>query len=277
MKRGYADTPEGQIHYVTEGSGDVLLLIHMTPLSSSMYRRLIPLLSKTRRVIAMDTLGFGNSDPPPASYTEIGHYARNVVHFLDALGIDKADLLSAFTGSFIAAETAVQFPERVRRLVLFPVAMWASPEERAARIEEAKRLAWITPKADGSHVLDVLRFAYGRNVEKGSPVENVDFEYMNDWIVDAVKAGPNITDIALKVYRYVSEPRLALIEAPTLVIGLGGKIIPSYNTPDRTEKIHALIPGSRFVVVNGPDADFRVWHSRPRELAELILPFLDAA
>ena len=160
--------------------------------------------------------------------------------------------------------------------MLFPVVMWLTPEERAQRIEEATRLAWITPKADGTHVLDALKFAYGRYVEKGSPVENADFEYMDDWIVDAVKAGPRTTEIALKVYNYVSEPRLALVKAPTLIIGLGGEIMPWYNTPDRTRKIHSLIPGSKFVMVHGPDADFRIWYSRPKELAEIILPFLES-
>jgi len=270
------DTPEGQIHYYEEGSGKPLLLIHMTPRSSTMYRRFIPELARTRRVIAMDTLGFGQSDPPPASYRQLGDYAQSVVHFLDAMNIPKADMLSAFTGSFIATETAIQFPQRVGSLVLFPVVMWLTPEERAGRIEEAKRLAWITPKADGSHVLDALKFAYGRYIEKGDFLENVDFEYMNDWILDAVKAGPEVTNIALKVYHYVSEPRLALVKAPTLVIGLNGEIKPWYNTPDRTRKIHELISGSRFVVLEGPDADFRVWYTRPKELAELIVPFLDA-
>src|SRR5579862_94804 len=102
MQRGYADTPEGQIHYFTEGSGKPLLLLHMTPRSSTMYRRLIPTLARTRRVIAMDTLGFGNSDPAPACYKQIGDYARNVVHFLDAMGIERADVLGTFTGSLIA-------------------------------------------------------------------------------------------------------------------------------------------------------------------------------
>ena len=92
MKRGYVDTADGQIHYVTEGSGNPLLLLHMSPRSWTLYRRMIPLLSSIRRVIAMDTLGFGNSDPIPSNYREISDYAQNVAHFLDALGIEKTDI-----------------------------------------------------------------------------------------------------------------------------------------------------------------------------------------
>ena len=240
-----------------------------------MYRKLIPALSKSRRVIAMDTLGFGNSDPAPPSYKQIGDYAQNVAHFLDAMAIEETDILGALTGSVIATEVAVQFPQRVRRQILFPYVMWLTQEERAKRIEEVQKTASITPKADGSHVLDVLKHAYGRNVEKGSPVENVDFEYMDGWIADAVKAGPRVTEIALKVYHHVSESRLPLVKAPTLVIGLGGEIMQRYITPDRAKLIHSLIPGSKFVVMNGPDADFRVWYARRNELAEIIVPFLE--
>ena len=275
MKLGYADTPEGQIHYLAEGSGKPLLLLHMTPRSSTMYRRLIPLLSRTRRVIAMDTLGFGNSDPAPARYMHIGDYAQNVAHFLDAIGVEQTDILSTLTGTPIAAEMAVQFPQRVRRLVLFAMPMWLTGEERTRRMAEARKAALITPKADGSHVQDALKFAFGRNVEKSSPVENVDFEYMNDSIVDALKAGPTMTEMALKVYAYISEARLPLIKASTLVVGLGGQLIPWYITPDRAKLMHSLIPDSKFVVIDGPDADHRIWYARPKEVAETILPFLE--
>ena len=275
MKRGYVDTPEGQIHYLEEGSGKPLLLLHMTPLSSTQYRRLIPHLSGSRRVIAMDTLGFGNSDPAPASYEHIGDYAKNVVHFLDALGIAKTDIVGALTGSVIATEVAIQFPQRVDRLVLFPFVMWVSKEERAQRIEDTRKRAAITSMADGTHVLDVLKHAYGKAVDKDHPVEPFDAEYMDAWIADSVKAGQRISEIALKVYHHDSDGRLPLVKVPTLVIGLGGEIMQTFNTPDRAKRIHEAIPGSRFVVMNDRDADFRVWYTRRQELAKIILPFLD--
>ncbi len=58
MKRAYADIPGAQVHYVTEGSDEPLILLHESPRSWRTYTRLIPLLAKTHRVIAMDTLGF---------------------------------------------------------------------------------------------------------------------------------------------------------------------------------------------------------------------------
>ena len=64
MREGFVDTPEGQVHYVTEGSGEPLLLLHMTPQSTYQFRELMPLLAESRRVIAMDTIGYGDSFRP---------------------------------------------------------------------------------------------------------------------------------------------------------------------------------------------------------------------
>ena len=60
MKRGFADTSHGQIHYLTEGSGEPLLMLHMTPTSSQEFALVIPILAKKYWGIAMDTLGYGD-------------------------------------------------------------------------------------------------------------------------------------------------------------------------------------------------------------------------
>lgn len=64
MRRNFADTRFGQLHYVEEGEGHPVLLLHQTPRSWDEYREVIPLLSATCRVIAPDTLRFGCSDSP---------------------------------------------------------------------------------------------------------------------------------------------------------------------------------------------------------------------
>ncbi len=68
MKRAYVDVPGGQVHYRTEGRGRPLILIHQSVCSSDEYSRVLPLLAKNYRVIAMDTLGYGESDKPPRVY-----------------------------------------------------------------------------------------------------------------------------------------------------------------------------------------------------------------
>ncbi len=64
MKRAYASTPEGQIHYYNHGRGQPLLMLHETPRSAWSFAPLMRKLGKQFNCFAPDTLGFGMSDAP---------------------------------------------------------------------------------------------------------------------------------------------------------------------------------------------------------------------
>jgi len=69
VRRAFLDTPEGQIHYRTAGAGRPVLLLHQTPRSSDEYRDVIPILARELRVVAMDTIGYGDSYKPAGTST----------------------------------------------------------------------------------------------------------------------------------------------------------------------------------------------------------------
>ena len=118
LRRAYADTALGQIHYRDGGgSGEPLILLHASPRSSRVYAGLIPLLAPDYRVFAMDTLGSGNSDPLPDSVT-MDELARGVVLFMDALGIERANVFGLHTGNKIGAALGANWPDRVKDLIL---------------------------------------------------------------------------------------------------------------------------------------------------------------
>ena len=98
MKRGYADTPEGQIHYVIAGEGDALVLIHQMVRSSRMWLKVMPLLAEKYKVVAVDMLGHGFSASPPIEGDTVSILADSVVHTMDELGIPKAHVLGLHTG-----------------------------------------------------------------------------------------------------------------------------------------------------------------------------------
>src|SRR5437660_12091690 len=58
----YVEVNGMRIHYVDEGQGEVILCLHGEPSWSFLYRKMIPILSRNYRVIAMDFVGFGRSD-----------------------------------------------------------------------------------------------------------------------------------------------------------------------------------------------------------------------
>ena len=116
MKRGYADTPQGQMHYYEQGSGEPLLLLHATG-SSRNLMKLLPLVGREYRAIAIDSLGEGNSDPLPPG-AQIRDLARSYVDFMDAMGLARAHVFGLHTGNKVGTELGAEWPTRVDGLIL---------------------------------------------------------------------------------------------------------------------------------------------------------------
>lgn len=157
IRRSYVDGRWGQVHLRIAGSARdrrPLLLLHPTPKSGWIWEPLMPVLSRTRIVVAPDTPGYGASDAPPAPST-IEELAQAMLDLLDALVAagtlppGPVDVMGYHTGSVTAAVMSRLAPERVGRLVL--VSLAAYPAE--VRAEKRARLAdWPGPRADGSHL-----------------------------------------------------------------------------------------------------------------------------
>ena len=115
MRRGYAETEVGQVHYVEAGEDPPLILLHQTASSSVMWARALPYFSKRYHVVAMDTPGFGMSDHPSEQPTEgIPYYSKAVIGLPDHLGYEQANIVGFHTGASIAVDVAAHSPERVK-------------------------------------------------------------------------------------------------------------------------------------------------------------------
>jgi pimeloyl-ACP methyl ester carboxylesterase len=126
----YADVPNGRMHYVDEGKGHPIVMVHGTPTWSFLYRHLIDGLRDDYRVIAPDNLGFGLSDKPTDySYRPVDQ-ARNLAAFIDGLGLDDFTLVVHDFGGPIGLPYALDHPARVRRLVMFNTWLWSLRDER---------------------------------------------------------------------------------------------------------------------------------------------------
>lgn len=106
-----------KIHYMKEGRGEPLILLHGWPETSYEWHNQIRSLSEHFTVYAPDNRGFGATDKPRIRITR-DLLARDVVQFMDALGLEDALLAGHDWGGIIAFKVAVDFPERVRRLCL---------------------------------------------------------------------------------------------------------------------------------------------------------------
>lgn len=115
----YFEHNGARIHYVDEGRGETILCLHGEPTWSYLYRKIISILRRHYRVVAMDFIGFGRSD----KFAELESYSFDM-HFNTVLAlIDELDL-SGITavvqdwGGLIGLPVATSFPDRFARLVI---------------------------------------------------------------------------------------------------------------------------------------------------------------
>ncbi len=97
----------------------------------------IPRAAQERRVVALDLPGFGQS-PMPREQITISRYGRVVDALAEQLGLGRVDVVGNSMGGFIAAEMAIQFPERVERLVLVSAAGITSADLAPRPVADAR-------------------------------------------------------------------------------------------------------------------------------------------
>jgi len=108
-----------RMHYVDEGAGDPVLMLHGEPTWSFLYRKMIPIIAQQYRTVAPDYIGFGKSDKPTddAYYTFAHHYA-NLAVFVHVLDLNRITLVVQDWGGPLGLRFATQHPERIARLVI---------------------------------------------------------------------------------------------------------------------------------------------------------------
>ena len=115
----YVEQDGLRVHYVDEGSGRPVLLLHGEPTWSFLYRKMVPALSVASRVIAPDYAGFGRSDKPvePGWYTYDAHY-RVIEQLVETLALEGITVVVQDWGGPIGLRLAAEHPERVARIVV---------------------------------------------------------------------------------------------------------------------------------------------------------------
>ena len=256
MKRAYADIPEGQMHYRIEGAGEAVILLHPGVGSSDAFTKVLPFLSHTYCTIAPDFLGNGDSDPAPYPY-EMIHHARSIVSFMDSLDIKEASIVGHHTGAKVAAEIAINWPERVKKLVLSSLGYWQATENIEKK-EPTNFTSMVGIKADGSHLMEWWR----RVAMWDDPLDIIEAS-----VLEYIKAGPRGEEIHWTARTYETKLRLPLINCPTLILSGAQGLFHS-----SAEQVRRLVPNSKLTIIaNGPP---RMERTMPKEFAEAILNFI---
>lgn len=254
--RRLVDVPWGQVHVRTvAAAGDlpVLLLLHQSPLSARNYDALLPRLAAFFRPYAIDTPGYGASDPPTTAWN-VSDYADAVWRVADALGAEKTALFGRATGAVFALEAALRARDRVSHLVLHGMPVY-TPEERAQRL--AGFAPPYAPDARGAHLAWIWSRIMGE-------YPNLEFDLATRFVADYLAAGPDFACAYRAIFRYDLVARVRGLELPpTMLIG---------GTADRIGFMHpracALFPDAASVLLEGAD-DF-VAERDPAAFAALV-------
>lgn len=209
IERRFVATPRGRIHIATRGVGRPVLLLHQTPRSWDEYRDVLPLIGRHYHAIAMDTVGFGDSDALPFHENSMEAWSACAFDLLDALGLPQVALIGHHTGAAIAVEMAAARPDRIGAMVLS-----ACPYVDAARRARDGGKAIIddvAPSADGSHLRALWQM-------RRPHYPAGDSDLLGRFIVDALKAGPLAAEGHRVVGRYVMETRLPQVRCAVQVV-----------------------------------------------------------
>lgn len=273
VERAFVRLSEGLVHYRFAGDASEgavpLYMAHSGPGSSRGLAPLVGAFGASRRTIAPDMLGNGDSDPPARLDTDIAYYADCVVRVMDALGIEQTDFYGTHTGAIIGMELSAKYPDRIRKLVLDGVMILdaAGREEMLAHYAPEK-----APDEYGGYLQWAYQFSrdmmlfypYFKRDQahwtgKGAPPP----EFVHAMTVDVLKALTTYHCAYRAAFAYDVPAGLAAVRHPVLLA------CQSWDPlKDQLPQASALLPGAD-AVLHPPGA-------APEQIAARVCAFLDA-
>lgn len=251
-----------KIYWDEQGSGEPLLLIMGLSYPSYMWHRTRPFLAQNFRTIAFDNRGIGQSDVPEGVYP-IAQMASDAAAVLDAASVPSAHVFGVSMGGMIAQEFALQYPQRVRSLILGctnaggPHVVNAAPEVLQILMRQG-----MTPEEAEEAIIP---FIY----DAGTPRARIDED-----MVIRMKWYPTPQGYFGQlqgILAWEAYSRIAQIKSPTLIIhGETDQLVPVANA----QLIAERIPHAKLVLI--PHASHVFETDQPGVANRAIMEFLSA-
>jgi pimeloyl-ACP methyl ester carboxylesterase len=258
----FVENQAAKIYWDEQGSGEPLLLIMGLSYPSYMWHRTRPLLAQSFRTIAFDNRGIGQSDVPPGVYP-IAQMASDAAAVLDAANVASAHVFGISMGGMIAQEFTLQYPQRVRSLILGCTNAGGSHAVRpAAEVLQVLTREGLTPQEATEAIIPYI-------YETATPRQRIDEDMairMKWYPTRQGYLGQLQGILAWEAYS-----RIAQIKAPTLVIhGETDQLIPVANAHLLAERI----TGAKLALI--PHASHIFETDQPGVAIQLITEFLAA-
>jgi 3-oxoadipate enol-lactonase len=232
-----------QLHYEDQGSGLPLVLVHGFPFDGTIWEAQLAGLGDRVRVLAPDLPGFGQSPPLPGAPEDarIEDYARALLAWADALGLDSFALAGHSMGGYVALELARMAPLRLAGLVLISSRAGAdTPAGIVKRRQLAAAVAERGAVATVDAMLPQLLAPGDRQPDLTERVRGTMLRQSPAGIIPAIHAMASRPD---------STPHLPAIAMPTLLIaGLDDATIPPSESQVMRDRLrdgaYVEIPGA---------------------------------
>jgi pimeloyl-ACP methyl ester carboxylesterase len=258
---------------VGSGDGDPVVLVHGLGGQWQNWLENIPRLAQSRRVVAMDLPGFGctpeSEDDEKITITRYGHWVNEVA---DRLGLETVDLVGNSMGGYIAAEVAIQFPERVSRLVLVSAAGISSAEVLQMPILTIGRVAAALASNSVTRYRRLAARPVTRHISLALVARHPRLLKADLAYEGFFKGGgkPGFDDALRASLDYDFRDRLPDVKVPTLIVwGERDSIIPTRDA----DEFERLIEDSRKVVMR--DTGHVPMAERPQAFNDVLVDFLD--
>lgn len=256
-------------HVETHGSGDPLLLLHGFSGSGANWVAQVEAFALHFTVITVDLLGHGHTASPadPAHYA-VEPAAADLIAILDARGFSSVHLLGYSMGGRLALYTALNYPTRIKRLILESASPGLKTEaERVARIASDEALA------RSIETESIAAFAdYWTSLPLFATQSPETRQRLHD---QRLHNNPQGLANSLRGISTGAQPslweRLRELASPTLL--LCGALDTKFAAINA--EMHALIPASTLVTV--PDAGHTIHAEQPAYFAAEVLRFLNSA
>lgn len=268
LNRSY-ESSGGLVAYDVIGSGPPVVLIHGTPFSSRVWRKIVPKLVEKRAVYVFDLIGYGASEKREGQDVSLAAQGRVVAELLDYWGLNEPDVVGHDFGGATALRTHLLEGRDFNSIALIDavaLSPWGSPFYRLVReyVGVFRQIPAYMHKA--------MVAAYVRDATH-VPMSDEELEpYIAPWL------GPEGQDafyrqISQNDQRYTDQMQVLYGEIKRPVLILWGET-DKWISPEKGEQLQATIPGSRLHKI--PEAAHLAMEDAPGAVAEALEVFFSA-
>ena len=264
-QEGMLPIGEARLFYQIHGDGEPLILIHAGVADSRMWRGQINPFAQKYRVITYDLRGFGRS----ISSTESFSNSQDIIALLEHLGVDAAHIVGISYGGLIALEFALEYPERVKRLILgAPSVTGVDPSPTIRKFWEEEEAQLAAGDLDAAVELNLRLWVDGPHRQPGEVDADmrslVGEMQRNAFEIEGDDDGEPIFNDQSAIERI---SRLAM---PTLVL------VGELDLPEKLElsnRLVSIIPDAQLAVL--PDVAHMLNMEHSEEFNRVVVEFLD--